>query len=536
METEIINSSKVCRKRTASIRDKKAIVQHALNFPKQALRTLLLGNLYYFIQYFWSEYSDEKFESNWHLEKICKELEYIAKRVANNQTRKYDLIINVPPGTTKTAMVSIMFPLWCWTRWYWMKFITASYTAPLSLESAEYSRDIIRSDKFKFMFPELGVKSDKDNKSNYRVVKFVYYTPGQVPRIKQGGNRFSTSVGGTFTGFHGHINIVDDPIDPTRAISDAEIKKANHWMDNTLPFRKVNKRVTVTILIMQRLSENDPTGHWLKTKKKKKGKKRKIKHICLPGEIRNYKDQVRPKKFIKYYKDDLLDTRRLSWDILDDIADLGQFTYGGQIGQNPVPLGGGMFKTDMFTIIEKLPHALEVEKTIRYWDKAGTQGGGAYTVGVKKCKLKNGKYIVMNVKRGQWSSNIREDIIKATAQSDDMVEASQYRPKIYIEQEPGSGGLESAESTILNLSGYSIEKDRPSGDKALRADPYSVQVNNGNVMLLRGEWNVDYIEELKYFPGSTFKDQADASSGAFNKLVGLKRVQIGRYRDRKEVA
>ena len=91
----------------------------------------------------------------------------------------------------------------------------------------------------------------------------------------------------------------------------------------------------------------------------------------------------------------------------------------------------------------------------------------------------------------------------------------------YVEQEPGSGGKESAEGTIRNMAGFSIRTDRPTGDKIHRADPYSVQVNNGNVLVYNGEWDVHaYIEEHRYFPFGTYKDQVDASSGAFNKLAG----------------
>ena len=95
-----------------------------------------------------------------------------------------------------------------------------------------------------------------------------------------------------------------------------------------------------------------------------------------------------------------------------------------------------------------------------------------------------------------------------------------------MEQEPGSGGKESAEATIKNLMGFSVYKDRPVGDKVKRADPFSVFVNNGNVRMLRAFWNDLYIDELTNFPNSTFKDQTDASSGAFAKLSEKKKVII----------
>jgi len=74
------------------------------------------------------------------------------------------------------------------------------------------------------------------------------------------------------------------------------------------------------------------------------------------------------------------------------------------------------------------------------------------------------------------------------------------------------------------LAGFSAFGDRPTGDKVFRADPYSVQVNNGNVMLLRGDWITAFKEEHRNFPFSTYKDQVDSASGAFSKLKGKKRA------------
>lgn len=513
--------TKINKKTQANNRD-RAIISSAINNPMQSMRELVKGNLFLFLKYLWSEYSQDEFKPNWHIEYICNELEIVARKVAAGLKNDYDIVINVPPGSTKTAIVSIMFPIWCWVNWFNLRFITASYTRDLSLESAEYSRDIIRSDKFKRLFPEIGVKQDKDTKSNFRIVKYDHVHAGRPPREIRGGNRFSTSVGGTVTGFHGHINIVDDPIDPLRTTSEQEIKKANYWMDNVLPFRKADKEVTCTIMIMQRLHQDDPTGHWLKRLKEDPEKTTPIRHICIPGEIKNYRENVKPAHLVKYYsKDGLLDPRRLSWVSLRKYESLGQYTYGGQIGQDPVPLGGGMFEVDKFRIVDTIPPSHQIKDIIRYWDKAGTEGGdGPFSVGVKMAKLADGSFLVMDVKRGRWSTHKREEIILQTAEADGKM------VKVYVEQEPGSGGKESAESTIKNLSGFSVYRDKPVGDKALRADPFSVQVNESNVALLYGRWNSEYIEELKHFPNSMFKDQTDASSGAFSKLTNKKKVRI----------
>ena len=196
--------------------------------------------------------------------------------------------------------------------------------------------------------------------------------------------------------------------------------------------------------------------------------------------------------------------------------DMGQYGYAGQIGQKPTPPGGGMFKTDHFQMITSMPAAHDVTQAVRYWDKAGSEGTGAFTVGVKMVKKGNGTFIVVDVKRGQWASEEREAIIRQTADVDGTT------VEIGIEQEPGSGGKESAEATIRRLAGFSCFADCPTGDKAFRADPLSVQVNNGNVLMLVADWNHKYIDELANFPFSTYKDQVDASSGAFNRLTRKK--------------
>ena len=76
------------------------------------------------------------------------------------------------------------------------------------------------------------------------------------------------------------------------------------------------------------------------------------------------------------------------------------------------------------------------------------------------------------------------------------------------------------------MLGYAAYADRPTGDKIRRADPYSVKVNLGDVRLLRADWNRLYKDELALFPFGTFKDQVDASSGAFNMLVKKKEVRL----------
>jgi predicted phage terminase large subunit-like protein len=120
------------------------------------------------------------------------------------------------------------------------------------------------------------------------------------------------------------------------------------------------------------------------------------------------------------------------------------------------------------------------------------------------------------VTRGQWSALEREQRILQTSQSDAAF-CGDY--SIWVEQEPGSGGKESAENTIRMLRGFRVYADKVTGDKETRADPYAAQVQGGNVKLIGAAWNSSFLDEHEVFPNGKFKDQVDASSGAFLKLV-----------------
>lgn len=464
------------------------------------IRSVSRESFFDFFQYFWEVINpDEPLGMNWHIPLLCNELQSMAERVFRRQKSEYDLIVNIPPGTTKSSIASVMFPAWMMARKPTVRVICASNTDQLSLDLSDKCREVVKSKLYRSCFPEVELRGDRDAKGNW----------GNTAM----GFRMAFTAGGKSpTGFHAHFIIVDDPIDPQKVLSEAEIKAVNGFMNGTLPTRKVNKEVTPIALIMQRLHQDDPSGnrlaHWAK------GKGDPVRHFCLPATL---EFEVFPKELERNYQNGLLDPNRLSPSILKPYRDKGQYYWSGQFGQRPVPLGGGMFKTERFVISEAPPEMVSI---VRFWDKAATQEDGCYTVGVKMGRDKEGRIWVLDVVRGQWESAERERVIQNVARMDG------YHVKIGLEEEGGSGGKDSVRFTTRRLHGYILQSERPTGDKTLRADPYSVQVNEGNVFLKRANWNEDYIDELKHFPTSTYKDQVDASSGAY-KMVTKTPLVIG---------
>ena len=182
-----------------------------------------------------------------------------------------------------------------------------------------------------------------------------------------------------------------------------------------------------------------------------------------------------------------------------------------------------MFHVDKFTFETIPPRKWKMR--MRYWDKAATKGSGTHTVGVLMGKGEDDTFWVLDVVRGQWDTGTRERMIKLTAETDGI------DVFVGVEQEPGASGKESAQATAKNLAGFKVRLDRPSGEKSERADPFSSQVNAGNVTLLKGPWNHDYIQELRYFSAENTKgkDQVDASSGAF-KFVDRPVIRAGGWK------
>jgi predicted phage terminase large subunit-like protein len=186
--------------------------------------------------------------------------------------------------------------------------------------------------------------------------------------------------------------------------------------------------------------------------------------------------------------------------------------------QNPTPPGGDMFLGDWFgpdSMVDALPADC---RYVRYWDKAGTEKTeNAATAGVLMAKAPNGVYYIVDVVRGHWRAGVRESLIRRIAEIDGP------NVEVFVEQEPGSGGKEQAQATIINLAGFRIKADRVTGDKVTRAHPLAAQCSVGNVRIVRDSpvrrWNAGFLKELLVFPQGAHKDQVDAAAGAFNKLA-----------------
>jgi PBSX family phage terminase large subunit len=194
-----------------------------------------------------------------------------------------------------------------------------------------------------------------------------------------------------------------------------------------------------------------------------------------------------------------------------------------------VDLAGLLFKRHWFEFIDASQVPMKAQR-VRYWDKAAVEDGGDYSAGVLVAYA-DGIFYVEDVVRGQWTPAVRNRIMRQVATMDH----AKYRGsvKIWVEQEPGSGGKESAILSIHNLAGFPVWTETASGQqhrvkdhlkipgkgKIVRAQPFAAQAEHGNVKVVSASWNADWLDELMAFPEAVHDDQVDATAGAFNKLA-----------------
>ncbi len=190
----------------------------------------------------------------------------------------------------------------------------------------------------------------------------------------------------------------------------------------------------------------------------------------------------------------------------------GEASWESLYQQNPTPKEGAFFKVPKFGFVKPREVPADLPRC-RAWDLAATANGGDYTVGVRiEGPDDDGIYYVTDVIRGRWATDDRDREMALATKLDGM------NCMVHIPQDPGQAGKSQVAALIRRLAGFAIRHARPTGPKVTRADPFATQVNNGNVRIVYGDWNAEFVEELRQFPAGKHDDQVDAAAAAFLEL------------------
>lgn len=458
----------------------------------QVLYVLLLTSFKAFIRHFYRKQYGRDFVFVRFHDQIINALIDV---VTGKTTR---LIINIPPRFGKTEVAVKMFVAWCLANNPGAKFIHLSYSDDLALDNSSTIRELVKSDDFQFYFP-IALRADSDSKKKWfsEAGGGVYATSagGAITGFGAGAmSRIPMGTGSPADGFAGAI-IIDDPVKPDDAFSETMRERINRRFNNTIASR-LNSVETPIIVIMQRLHEADMSGYLLNG-----GSGEEWEHLLIPVIDEN---------------DESIWPEKLPIEVLRRMEKADPYTFAGQYMQTPSPLTGGVIKPDNMPIVDAIPAGVE---WVRGWDFAASTGGD-FTAGGKLGRLPDGRFIISDMYRDRLGPDERDTAIKNIAARDGM------GCTISIPQDPGQAGLTQAKYMLRNLAGYRAKASPESGSKVVRAEPLAAQINIGNVMMLKADWNDPLVAEMRMFPNGSFDDQVDALSRAFGELIARYPVDL----------
>lgn len=452
---------------------------------------------------------------NWHLDAICEHLE----AVTAGHIRR--LIINVPPGHMKSLLVSVFWPAWVWASSPGWRSLFGSYAEGLAVRDSIKCRSIIESARYRADYCEpdgWSLLDDQNAKAEYGTT--------------QRGHRISVGVGGKATGLRGDAVVVDDPLNALEAQSPAVRQRAIEWWDLAMSTRLNNAAKGAHVVIMQRLHEDDLTGHLLR--------RGGYEHLRLPSEFEPKHASVTCGglwRDPRTEEGELLFPALFPAEVLADAkVALGEQGYSEQHRQNPTPRGGGLFKAAWWKRYRQAP------RLVHRWAASVD-----CTFKGKEAKSKKADFVVMQVwacvgahRYLVWQSRKRMSFTETKAAVKRMAERwhldvvlvedkangpaiiDELRDEVpgIIAVDPGQAGKEARAAAVTPLveAGQVWIPEDESGN---------VQVWNGTEYEDTGGWEADtnsgkpvdtFLAELGGFPRAANDDQVDALSQALRWL------------------
>jgi predicted phage terminase large subunit-like protein len=486
------------------------------------------NSLYEFVKQAWSVVEPGvPFIPSWHIEVICEHLEAIT----HGTLRK--LLINIPPRHTKSLIVSVLWPMWEWLSAPNQKFLCASYSSTLSIRDNLKARRLIQSPWYQKRWGHLfAFAGDQNAKQRFENDKTGY--------------RIATSVGGTATGEGGSRLILDDPHGAQDAQSEALRESALEWFDGVWSTRLNNPKTNAMVVVMQRLHDKDVSGHilhdiggW--------------EHICVPAEW----DGIHRKTSLGPYdprtkKGELICPERFGPKELASLKQLlGEYGSSGQLQQDPVPVGGGLIKTEYFRIWPVAEGLPAFEYILQSYDCAFTEKttGDPTACSVWAVFTYKGERMVMLI--DAWDAHLSYPDLRARAVRDWSIEygtaskaSPHIRPKrpdrILVEAKASGQSL----LQDLRLARVPAVAYNPgNADKVSRAHQAAPTLELGKLWIPESaknpgqkvSWSQEFVKQLTKFPVATHDDYVDTWSQAIIFLKNDGWFELPRAKEHDEV-
>lgn len=415
-----------------------------------------------------------------------------------------NLVINVPPGTAKSRIVSVFSPAWMWLRWPSWRAIFLSANPRVALRDSVYCRELIESDWYQQTFlPPWKLARRQNAKSLYKNTA--------------GGYRYAAGFASRITGDRADAIVWDDPHDAEEAKSDAMRQAVLDRWDSAIGNRVNDLRCSLRIGIMQRLHEADLAGHVIA---------QGWQHLCLPMEF----DPGKAQPSVIGWRDprtkegELLFPQRFPPEVLAaERKRLGADGYAGQMQQDPAPAEGMIFKKAWFSRRYRSYTGLKEVWTV--WDTALKEkeqnDESAYTVfGL----LDNGDILILAAASGHWETPDIEQFLCENADWMRKVYGAKYRGDYIEDKVSGTTLMRYIKRNRPDLALIPIPAEL---DKIARAHGVSPLVEAERVLLPDPaiypdtmEWAQDFLKQVCIFPKGRFKDLTDTFVYGLMRVMG----------------
>jgi predicted phage terminase large subunit-like protein len=428
--------------------------------------------------------STTEYLPNWHIDVIASELE---KCRLGETTR---LILNEPPRSLKSHCASIALTAWLLGHDPTSQIICVSYAQDFADKLASDCRTLMFSPWYARLFPNPRLASSRPALHELKTTA--------------GGVRMATSVGGVLMGRGANYIIIDDPSKADEALSEALRNAVNSWYDHTLISRLNNKKTGRIVLVMQRLHENDLTGH---VQTQGPWKIVRFPAIAEEDEAFSFQTVFGMQTHVRKVGE-ALHPEREPLETLAQIRQVqGEYHFAAQYQQSPAPLGGGMIKVDWFNTYSQANVPAEFDMTLQSWDTANKPGelndfSVCTTWGIKEKKL-----FLLHVLRKRLNY---PDLKRAV-----MEQAEAFSPQTILIEDKASG-TQLIQDLIAERV-YTVKAYESKLDKSMRLYSVSNVIENGLVYLPeKASWLVEYLHEISIFPNGKFDDMVDSTSQALD--------------------
>lgn len=427
----------------------------------------------------------DRFVTSWHIEAMCHALE----EVRAGRTRR--LVITVPPRHLKSITTAVAFVAFVMGHDPGAKFLVASYGLDLARKHAEDFRTVVETPWYKGLFPKMRI-APRGNRTD-------------EIRTTAGGQRKAVSIGGAVTGHGADYIVVDDLLKASDASSEAELNRAQEYLEASLLSRFNNPREGRVVVIQQRLHEDDPAGYLLG--------KGTYAHLNLPA-IAEADEEIAlgPDRVHRRRVGEALCPARMSLEDLERLRrEMGSATFQMQYQQNPTAAEGSILRWEWFGTYEEALPRRNYHYVVQSWDTGMSADPKSDPSVCTTWGFHANKWHLLDVLR----ERLEYPDLKKTA----LRHADRWTAELVLIEKVSSG-------TSLLQDCHRGDRARfrgltPREDKEVRFNAACAKVEAGDILLPReAPWLPEFKREMQGFPRAKHDDQVDSFSQFVNWTRG----------------